>query len=313
MGVDMIVGVLKQRVIPLLILITVLLVFLTSTGYSCACGCSVFSVGNKWMMATSTGIYISLQYSYMNQNQNWHLSSSAPADSNLDREIRTGFYTLGFQYMQSRKWGVIAEVPLWDRFFSTLEDNGNPISAQHYAFGDVRLLVMYSGFSEDMSTALLFGLKLPTGPFDQSLFDRDTQIGTGTTDILFRGYQMKQNPSWGWFVQGSWQHALNTREGYRPGDSFDMNIGFHYDRLVKNSVIIPTLQVIGSIRGSDSGVNSEPDNTGYQRIFVAPGVEVQISSKMQLFGDIRIPLFTHVRGYQLVAPLLLNTSLIFNY
>ena len=119
---------------------------------------------------------------------------------------------------------------------------------------------------------------------------------------------MGQNLSWGWFAQVLLQHALNTRDGYRPGDSFDVNVGFHYDGLVRSSSLVPMLQVIGSFRGRDGGSKSDPENTGYQRLLVAPGVEFQINPKVQLFADIRIPIITNVTGYQLVAPSLLNAT-----
>ena len=244
----------------------------------------------------------------MDQNKNWNGSSLAPSDSNADKEVRTSFYTLGLQYMANREWGVIVEAPLWNRYFATLDDNGNPTSTEHLSFGDMRVIGMYSGFSEDMSTAILLGAKLPTGSIDQSLFDRDTQIGTGTTDLLFGGYRMGQESSWGWYAQVLWQHALNTKDGYKPGDSFDLNIGFHYDELTKSIPVIPMLQVIGSFRGSDNGILSHPDETGFQRLFIAPGFELKLNSHIQLFADIRIPLITNVTGNQLVAPSLINAS-----
>ncbi len=40
---------------------------------------------------------------------------------------------------------------------------------------------MYTGFSDDMSKGIIFGLKLPSGSYTAAGFDRDTQIGTGST------------------------------------------------------------------------------------------------------------------------------------
>jgi len=167
---------------------------------------------------------------------------------------------------------------------------------------------MYSGISEDMSTALLFGVELPTGATNQSGFDRDTQIGSGTTDLLLGGYRMGQESSWGWYAQVMWQHALNTKNDYRPGDSFDVDLGFHYDKLTNNLVIIPMLQVVASFHGADSGVLSEPDETGYKRFYIAPTIEVNLNPRVQIFTDIRVPFLTYVTGNQLVAPSLLNAS-----
>ena len=155
-----------------------------------------------------------------------------------------------------------------------------------------------------MSTAIQFGLKLPSGPFAESLLDRDTQIGTGTTDLLLGGYRMGQENLWGWYAQLLWQHALGTRDGYRPGDSFDLNAGIHYDGLLADFRVVPMIQFAGSFRGIDSGAHADPDNTGYDRLYIAPGIQIVATNRLSIYGDVRIPLLTHVRGIQLVAPAL---------
>ena len=276
--------------------------------FACACGCNVFSVGAPWMMPISSGLGVYLHYNYMDQGKNWGNWQVAPAESNEDREIRTSFYTLSLQDMVSRDWGFMAETPVWDRYFRTVDDDGNNASVDHLALGDMRLTGMYTGLSEDMSIGLQFGLKLPTGSFHQSLLDRDTQIGSGTTDLLLGGYWMRQEDGWGWYGQVMWQHALGAREGYLPGDSFDANLGVHYDNLLKTIPIVPMLQIVGSFRAIDSGVNADPPNTGYQRLYIAPGFELVTASHVNIFADVRIPLMTHVRGYQLVAPALYSLT-----
>jgi hypothetical protein len=290
-----------------LVLIIVLLI--PALTFACACGCNVFTVGTRWTMPTSAGFAAFLQYNYMNQTRNWNNWQSAPADANEDQEIRTHFYTFGLEYMADRSWGITLEAPIWNRLFKTMEDDGNIASVSHTSFGDIRLMGMYTGISEDMSTGLKFGLKLPTGPYDESLLDRDTQIGTGTTDLLLGGYQMGQENGWGWFAQAMWQHAFNERDGYRPGDSFDINGGIHYDGLLASLGIVPMIQLAGSFRGIDGGENAEPDNTGYGRVFISPGLEVVATNHLRLYADLRIPVATHVRGNQLVAPGLVNLTI----
>ncbi|HMK38962.1 MAG TPA: hypothetical protein VK569_06450 [Bacteroidota bacterium] len=281
--------------------------------FACACGCNMFTVGTRWMMPTSAGLGAYLQYNYMNQSRNWSNWQSAPAEANEDQEIRTSFYTLGIQYMADRDWGFTIEAPVWNRYFRTIDDDGNAASVTHTSFGDVRLTGMYTGLSEDMSTGLQFGVKLPTGPYNESLLDRDTQIGTGTTDLLLGGYQMGQEKGWGWYTQAKWQHAFNEREGYRPGDSFDVNVGAHYDGLLESLMIVPVLQIQGSFRAIDSGENADPENTGYSRLYVTPGFQVVASNHFTLYADLRIPVLTHVRGNQLVAPAPVNLAMGYNF
>jgi hypothetical protein len=276
---------------------------------ACACGCNVFSVGSRWMMPVSSGFGMFLHYDYMNQGENWTNWTRAPGMANDDQQIRTSFYTLSLQYMATRDWGVMIDAPVWDRYFRTLDKAGASNAVDHTSPGDVRVSGMYTGLSEDMSIGVQFGLKLPTGSFTAPLMDRDTQIGTGTTDLLIGGYWMRQEHGWGWYGQVMWQLALSSRDGYRPGDSFDVNVGAHYDGLLNAVPIMPTLQLVGSFRSIDSGINATPENTGYQRLYLSPGIEVIAGAHLNLYGDVRIPLATHVRGYQLVAPALYSFTL----
>jgi len=264
------------------------------------------------MMATSAGLRAFIIYDYMNQYKNWNGWRSAASDLNDDKTIRTNFYTLSMQDMVSREWGVMLEIPAWNRYFQTTDDAGNLASVIHTSLADIRVLGMYTGISEDMSTAIEFGLKLPTGPYNQSLMDRDTQIGTGTTDLLLGGYRMGDLNGWGWFSQAMWEHAFSSRDGYRPGDSFDISVGVHYDNLMSTYKIVPMVQIAASFRASDSGPSSDPVNTGYERFYISPGVEANLTQGVQLYADVRIPLFTHVTGYQLVAPTLVEFTLGYN-
>ncbi len=279
-----------------------------SLGRACACGCNVFTVGTPWSMPIRSGFEVFFQYNFMDQTRNWHDWGSAASNLNADLDIRTNFYTLGVQYMVNRDWGVSVEAPVWNRYFSTTLDNGDLASVTHVSFGDTRLVGMYTGISGDMSTGIEFGVKLPTGPFSQSLLDRDTQIGSGTTDILLGGYQMGQDAGWGWFGQVMWQHALNKRSGYRPGDSFDVNGGVHFDHALSSIGIIPLIQVAASFREMDGGDAADPANTGYDRVFVSPGIEALIANGLTLFANIEVPVWTHVRGVQLVAPALVGAT-----
>jgi hypothetical protein len=297
----------------LLFFASFMVLLIPSSGRACACGCNVFTVGTQRTMPVQSGFEAFFQFNFMNQNADWRNWSSAPANLNPDLDILTQFYTLGLQYMVDREWGVMIEAPMWDRYYRTTLDDGSLASVSHNSFGDVRVTGMFTGLSEDMSTGIQFGLKLPTGPFDQSLMDRDTQIGTGTTDLLLGGYRMSQESEWGWSAQLIWQHALTVRSGYRPGDSFDVNGGIHYDGLLSSINVMPTLQIAVSMRGIDSGVAADPENTGYDRVFIAPGVEIPVSRKLNFYADVHIPVWTYVRGVQLVAPSLLGMTVSYGF
>ena len=166
-------------------LLAVLIVFLLSCPPSvlaCACGCGVFEVQTGALLPNKPGGVAFLEYDFTNQNKNWHGARRASDDANNDKRIRTDYVTAGVQYMLSRRWGYRVELPDWSRrFVKANDDDGTIGTFDHGSVGDIRVRGVYSGFSEDMSSGLTFGLKLPTGDYSAPNFDRDTQIGTGST------------------------------------------------------------------------------------------------------------------------------------
>jgi hypothetical protein len=298
----------------LLALAACLVALAPGTVWACACGCGVFQVGTGTMMPTASGGRVWLEYDYLDQSKNWSGTSSAPAADNEDVGIRTDFFTLGLQYMFNRKWGVEAELPYWYRKFDTTTDDPNPGDTgtfTHADIGDLRVRAIYSGFSGDMSTGVTFGLKLASGNFTYPGFDRDTAIGTGSTDLLLGGYHMGDigDPTqpghlpFKWFANAQWEQAFEIQDNYRPGDEFDAALGTYYDgfRVGTSGKIAPLLQVIDSTRARDDGANSEPENSGYQRVLVAPGVEYDVR-RVRLYGDVEVPVYQDINGNQLIAP-----------
>ena len=171
------------------------------------------------MFPTGSGGTAYLGYDYQDQNQNRSGSSSAPAANNGDKEIRTNFFTAGLQYMFDRSSGIEVELPFWDRTFRTDTNFPSPppdiVSTEWADFGDVRIKGIYTGFSEDLSSGVTYGLKLPTGNFtyNPAIVDRDSQIGTGSTDILLGGFHRQALTSdniWSWFVQAQLDQPVLT-------------------------------------------------------------------------------------------------------
>jgi hypothetical protein len=274
---------------------------------ACACGCGVFGVGTSSLFPSGSGGQVFAEYDYMNQNQNRSGLSTSAAANNDDKEIRTNFMTVGGQYMFNRDWGVMVEVPYWQRTFKT--DLGPPqgvTTFNHSAFGDVRVTGVYTGLSADMSTGLTFGAKLPTGDWKYPNFDRDTGIGTGSSDILFGGYhlgQITRDNSFSYFVQGMVDAPVASQGGYKPGVEFDGAVGGYYKGwVVANGKvkISPVLQFLVSARRADSGVNADPENSGYTRGIVSPGIEVSLAD-WKLYGDVEAPVYQHYIGNQLAA------------
>jgi hypothetical protein len=159
------------------------------------------------------------------------------------------------------------------------------------------------------------GVKLPTGDFkfDPDVVDRDTQIGTGSTDLLLGGFyrdNIDKNQQWDWFAQLELDVPVLIQDQYRPGVELDAAAGIDYKGLsIGNVRISPVAQVIFSERTSDSGANSaNPVASGYQRVLLSPGVEFHIQP-VKLYVDAEFPVYQNFTGNQLAAPFMIKASL----
>jgi hypothetical protein len=254
-----------------------------------------------------------VQYDYQDQNRNWSGTEMAPTANNDDKEIETHFTTLGVQYMFNDKWGAQLEVPFDSRRFKADDGMGN-IATRHWSqLGDIRIEGIYTGFFADLSADVTFGLKLPTGSYteDPDFVDRDTQIGTGSTDLLLGGFyrgNITRNEKWDWFAQLQLDVPALTQAGYRPGTELDAAAGIDYKGFSFGRVrISPLAQVIFSERTSDSGSNASPDDTGYQRLMLSPGIEFHIHP-VKVYADVEFPVYQNFTGNQLAAPVMFKLS-----
>lgn len=288
--------------------------FIPAVALACACGCGVFDVGTGKMMPTDTGGMAWLEYDFMNQSQNWSGIKSAPSANNPDKDLRTDFLTAGAQYMFNRSWGAEVEVPYWNRTFKTTTDfpaAGDMQTFNHDALGDIRVKGIYSGFSGDMSTGVTFGLKLATGDFTYPNLDRDSSIGTGSTDLLLGAYHfgdfnnLVSGLPFSWYANGEWDQPFAVQQNYRPGDELDAALGSYYNGFDfgKAGKLSPLLQTIVSYRQHDTGLNADPADSGYRRLFISPGIEYDVNA-LRLYGDVEFPVYQNMNGNQLVAPVL---------
>jgi hypothetical protein len=275
------------KVIPQLLAGVLLLVGLTpSLSWACACGCGVFDVGTPSLIPNGSGGTAWFETDFMNQYINWHDSGPSSWGNNSDKQIKTEFLTAGFQYMFNRSWGGMVTVPYTIRTFRTAGNPNNPNQIDQYEhanFGDVRIWGMYTGLSEDMSLGLLGGFKLATGDHTYEDFDRDTSIGTGSTDLLLGAYKIGTIPShignvnltfrgrpFQWYAQGQFEYPFTSTGNYEPGKETDDAIGIFYNfgefgHLIKElpaiKEIAPFLTLLGSVRAHDKGSEANPDSS----------------------------------------------------
>lgn len=281
--------------------------------HACACGCGIFDVGGPSMLPSGPGGMVWMEADYMNQNRDWAGSSKGDPDNNTDKRLQSEFTMIGMQYMFNTVWGMEAQLPYTFRYFKGTDGEGDIATHSWSGLGDIRVNAVYTGFSDDLSTGLTLGLKLPTGRFnvDTDLVDRDTQIGTGSTDILLGGFhrgKIGRGTHFEWFLQGQLDMPLITQDQYRPGVELDADLGVDYTGFSVGGVrIVPIAQVLFSERASDSEANADSDNTGYQRIYLSPGVEFDVHP-IRVYADAEIPVYQNFTGNQLAAPVLFKLS-----
>jgi hypothetical protein len=225
--------------------------------------------------------------------------------------------------MFDRSWGLQVEVPYDYRYFKTTggASGSDIVSLNWAALGDMRVQGIYTGFSPDMSAGVTFGFKLPTGDYTHNDafgdIDRDTELGTGSTDVLLGGFDrdnLPGNHGLTWFAQALLDLPVITRNDYRPGIELDAAAGIYYKGwLVRHLKITPVAQVIGSERTSDEGANAaHPVASGYQRIMLSPGIEFDMHP-VSFYADVEVPVFQDFRGNQVVAPWLVKATVSYHF
>ncbi len=307
---------------------TIFVIGLTpSLSWACACGCGVYEVGTASLFPTGGGGTVWLEYDFQDQYLNWHATQIASGANNGDKVIRTHFLTLGGQYMFNRKWGVMLELPYAFRYFKSTNDSGQIFGTNFNTIGDIRIQGMYTGLSEDMSTGLMAGVKVPSGWWTYPHADRDTQIGSGSTDLLLSAYHLGTFPShlgevpltvrgrpFNWFVQAYEDIPVFTQNHYTPGRELDSALGAYYNfgSVGPLKELAPMLTFLASDRARDQGAAANHENSGYTRFLIAPGAEIKLGI-LRLYGDVEIPFFQNMIGDQITAPVLFKTILSYDF
>lgn len=275
-----------------------------------ACGCLVSKDWQAQGVSSEPGFTIGLSYDYIKQDQSrigTHntsinaLLNNNPNGSEVEQLTRTSITTANINY-NSATWGVDVQLPYLSRYHETYNPTFN--TSQSSTLGDARVIGRYSGFSEDQTFGLIFGVKLPTGPINATFsdgvspLDRSLQPGTGSTDVIVGAYKAGQIDKYGWFVQGLYQTAVSTKSDinnggdYKPGDSTSLNVGVRYATFGQQ--VTPMLQINVVSRRPDSGTAATPLITGGDLVYLTPGVSVRLGGGTTGFAFLQLPIYQNV-------------------
>lgn len=314
---------LSAKSLPAMVALGLLQLLTAPAALACAsCGCSLSTDWQSQGISTEPGYRLDIRVDDIDQDRLFHGSHIAGvndyrSDTEIERYTHSLFTTLGFDYTADEDWGVNVQVPLLKRWHGTIPPGEtSELTSTYQELSDIRVTGRYQGLTEDHNVGLLFGVKLPTGSYDQSfsdgsLIDRSLQPGTGTIDGILGVYAFDNFlENWAWFAQAQIQEPFASREGYRPGETITANAGVRY---AATTWLIPQFQVIGVRRGRDRGVEADQANNGGELIYLSPGITVVPDDRWSVNAFLQVPVFKMVNGLQLTPQYVLTGSVSYHF
>lgn len=286
--------------------------------------CSVNTHWDTQGLSSEEGLRVDLRYSYARADQLRAGSSriTAPAPSGSDEEIENKrtinrILDIDADYTIDSRWSIMLGIPVVMRDHTHTFDSAisGPFTqqAQFSSLGDIRVVGKYSfemGGMNDLAdihsgSGIRFGIKLPTGAIAKNMspadpsgdpdspttphpLDRASQPGSGSTDAILGAHYFRNflESDWGWFASAQAQSAVATRDNFRPGNQFTLDLGMHY-------AIAPSLnallQLNSQYRARDTGAHANPASGGYA-VNLSPGVSYALTPKSQVYGIAQIAL-----------------------
>jgi hypothetical protein len=285
------------------------------------CGAAFCSINTDWNVQgvyAEPGARVELRYEYLDQDQ--LRSGTKKVDPGEFPRHHDELSTLNqnmvatFDYNFASGWGATAVIPFVKREHEHIHNHHGAQLLEKWDFtelSDVRVSGRYQfplgaqDPARPQRLGFLFGVKLPTGDTDVENdegqeAERSLQPGTGTTDGILGAYYQVQLPARGlsFFAQAAYATPFNSHDDYRPGYRTTVDVGMSYQVAEKISLL---LQLNALWRGRDSGAEAEPEDSGGQFVFVSPGISLNVTRSVQLFGLVQLPVYQDVNGVQLTA------------
>lgn len=283
-----------------------------------SCGGAFCVLNTNWDMhegATPGQARVDLRYEYIKQDQllsgNSKISAADVTGEVAELKTVNRNTILSADYAFTPDWSAMVSVPWVSRLHSHIEDPAGAAQRESWdiaRLGDVRIAGRYriSGSGSAAGVAgLEAGVKLPIGDYrytnaEGATAERSLQPGTGSTDVIL-GASYSWRPLFlgmSWFVQGAYQRAAVTRDGFRPGDQFSATGGLRYPATDTFSLLF---QLNALCRRRDAGPNAEPEESGGRFLYASPGLAYAVTRDAQLYGFVQKPVYRRVNGVQLVA------------
>jgi hypothetical protein len=100
------------------------------------------------------------------------------------------------------------------------------------------------------------------------------------------------------FVQARFESAMDSRDQYRPGNRYYVDLGARYPLTPRLALLA---QINAVVKSHDLGDNAEPDESEGKFLYFTPGVSYGLSHALQLYAFVQLPIYQYVNGVQLTA------------
>lgn len=284
-----------------------------------SCGSAFCVVNTTWstqgVPADPGTVRLDLRYEYVDQNElrsgKRRIGAADDTSDTLEQRTLNRNWLTTIDYAHSKNWSFSAQLPVVNRSHSHIADPTGAATEESWNFtraGDARVLGTYRVSSEKnplVSYGLTFGVKLPTGEHrvqngDGTVAERALQPGTGSTDLVYgafySGAALTSEASW--WVQALVQQALLTEDDFRPGNQYQLNLGYRHPFAHGLRAL---LQLNTLVKSRDSGAEAEHDLSGSTTVFVSPGLSWGATRDFDLYGFVQLPVYRYVNGVQLSA------------
>ena len=287
---------------------------------SANCGsafCSINTDSELKSSETTPGLVLSLRYEFVKQDQprrgTEKVGVLAEPDTHDELQTTNHNIVLGADYRFDERWSVSASLPYIKRNHAHLHNPdeagmlaGEEPEREEWKFtgiGDARVIGRYQFSLGSYVAGIHAGIKLPTGKRNGSndageVAERSLQLGTGSTDLIV-GAHLKGSiaaTKLSWFGHAQLQHAIATKDDFRPGDELTFDLGVRYAVTESFSA---HLQLNHRYKRHDSGANGEPEESGGRSIFLSPGLSFMVTPAVEIYGYVQVPLYQQVNGVQL--------------
>jgi hypothetical protein len=302
--------------------------------YACAaCGCTLSRNWDNQGISSTSGFSADFSYDYLKQDQQRYGNDTA-SSALIDQQLAAGQEVEAYTETQTMTaslnytadtWGINTQLPLVKRdhatYGTTAPMGADYTSSSASGIGDIRIIARYTGLTTEKNAGLIAGVKLPTGSTNANFnagthagdpLDAGLQIGTGSTDVILGAFYTGTISTYGWFVQGTLQHAVATKSqngaDYRPGDAYTFNSGIRYASFGARTSPMLQLNIIKREADTDNntGVNVAVDPvtgvsvSGGTLVYLAPGVTVRVGGGASVYGFIQLPVYQEVNSLQIV-------------